>query len=43
VCGNCTFPFPGMGSLVYLELLDNPRYRKFLNKAFPWISHVGIT
>jgi hypothetical protein len=31
-----------MGSLVYVELLDNPRYRKFLNRAFPWIGHVGI-
>ena len=24
-----------MRSLVYVELLDNPRYRKFLNRAFP--------
>jgi hypothetical protein len=31
-----------MGSLVCVELLDNPRYRKFLNRAFPWIRHVGI-
>jgi hypothetical protein len=31
-----------MGSLVYVELLDNPRYRKFLNRAFPWIGQVGI-
>jgi hypothetical protein len=31
-----------MGSPVYVELLDNPRYRKFLNQAFPWIGHVRI-
>jgi hypothetical protein len=31
-----------MGSLVYVELLGNPRYRKFLHRAFPWIGHVGI-
>jgi hypothetical protein len=31
-----------MGSLVYVELLDNPRYRKFLIRTFPWIGHVGI-
>jgi hypothetical protein len=31
-----------MGSLVYVELLGNPRYRKFLHRAFPWVGHVGI-
>ena len=31
-----------MGSLVFVELLGNPRYRKFLHRAFPWIGHVGI-
>ena len=31
-----------MGSLVYVEILDNLRYRKVLNRAFPWIRHVGI-
>jgi hypothetical protein len=31
-----------MASLVYVELLGNPRYRKFLHGAFPWIGHVGI-
>jgi hypothetical protein len=31
-----------MGSLVYVELLGNPRYRKFLHRAFPWIGYVGI-
>jgi hypothetical protein len=31
-----------MGLLVYVELLDNPRYRKFLSRAFPWIRHVRI-
>jgi hypothetical protein len=30
------------GSLVYVELLDNPRYRKFLNRAFPWIRYVRV-
>jgi hypothetical protein len=41
-CGNLTFLFPGMDSLVYVELLNNPRHRKFLNRAFPLIRHVGI-
>ena len=31
-----------MGSLIFVELLDNPRYIKFLHRAFPWIGHVGI-
>ena len=31
-----------MGSLEFVELLGNPRYRKFLHRAFPWIGHVGI-
>jgi hypothetical protein len=35
-----------MGSLVYVELLDNPRYREFLNRAmlraFSWIGKAGI-
>ena len=31
-----------MGSLVYVELLDNPRYRAFLHQSLPWIGHVGI-
>ena len=31
-----------MGSLVFVELLGNPRYRKFLHRAFPWIGHVRI-
>ena len=26
-----------MGSLVYVELLNNPRYRRFLRQALPWI------
>ena len=34
--------FSGKGSLVYIELLGNPRYRKFLHRAFPWIGHIGI-
>ena len=37
---------PSMGSLVFVELLDNPRYRKFLNRAmwraFSWIGKAGI-
>lgn len=31
-----------MGSLVYTELLNKPKYRKFLHGMFPWIGHVGI-
>jgi hypothetical protein len=31
-----------MGSLVYVELLNNPRYRRFLRQALPCIDHVGI-
>lgn len=31
-----------MGSLQYPELLENPRYRKFLHRAHPWYGHVGI-
>ena len=31
-----------MGCLVFVELLGNPRYRKFPHRAFPWIGHVGI-
>jgi len=31
-----------MGSLVYVELLDNPRYRKFLHQALPDTGHVGM-
>ena len=31
-----------MGSLVYVELLDNPRYRKFLHQALPDTGHIGI-
>jgi hypothetical protein len=31
-----------MGSLVYVELLDNSRYREFLNRAFPWIAEMLI-
>jgi hypothetical protein len=30
-----------MGFLVYFKPLCNPRYRKILNQAFPWIGHVG--
>jgi hypothetical protein len=29
-----------MGSLVYVEVMDNPRYIKFLSRAFPWIGHI---
>jgi hypothetical protein len=32
-----------MGSLVYAELLNNPKYRKFLHRALPEIGHVGIS
>jgi hypothetical protein len=31
-----------MGSLVYVELLDKSKYRKFLHQALPWIGHAGI-
>jgi hypothetical protein len=31
-----------MGSLVYVELSNNPRYIKFFNQAFSWIGHVRI-
>jgi hypothetical protein len=31
-----------MGTLLYPELLNKSRYRKFLHGAFPWIGHVGI-
>jgi hypothetical protein len=31
-----------MGSLVYVDLLDNSKYRKFLHQALPWIGHAGI-
>jgi len=31
-----------MGSLDYVELLENPRYRKFLHQALPEIGHTGI-
>jgi hypothetical protein len=31
-----------MGSLVYLELLDNPRYRRFLDRALPWCDDIEM-
>ena len=31
-----------MGSLVYVDLLDNPKYTKFLHQALPWIGHAGM-
>ena len=31
-----------MGSLIYKELLNKPKYRKFLHGMFTWIGHVGI-
>jgi hypothetical protein len=31
-----------MGSLGYVELLDNSKYRKFLHQELPWIGHAGI-
>jgi hypothetical protein len=31
-----------MGSLVHVELLNNPKYRRFLRQALPCIDNVGI-
>ena len=33
---------PTIGSLVDVELLENPKYRNFLHGTFPWIVHVGF-